>query len=104
MYPSLCWVVLYSFHDYLPYLIVGLEGPGGGRAPPLLHRLRTVGVTGGLRGAGSPPLWGPGQHPGEFFLGPYIRWADLHMVCAWFLHMVVGMMVFGPWYWMLRHV
>ena len=24
--------------------------------------------------------------------------------CAWFSHMVLGAMVFGPWYWMLRHV
>jgi len=28
---------------------------------------------GGLSGAGSPPLRGPGQCPGKFFFGPYIR-------------------------------
>ena len=28
---------------------------------------------GGLRGVGSPPLWGPGQRLRIFFFGPYIR-------------------------------
>ena len=35
----------------------------------------------------SPPLQGSGQCPGEFFLGPYIRWANLPMVlCMVFAH------------------
>ena len=48
------------------------------------------------------------------FLDPILGWADLPMVlCMIFAHgfgsdsfwsMVLDAVVFGPWYWMLRHV
>ena len=56
---------------------------------------------GGLRGVGSLPLWGPGQCPGKFFFGPYIR---LGRPTYGFRSMVLDAMVFSPWYWILRHV
>ena len=75
---------------------------GGGDSPP---------CSGGLRGAGRPPLWGLGQRPEKFFFGPYIR---LGKPTYGFHSMVLDAMVFspwfwtrwffGPWYWMLRHV
>jgi len=44
-------------------------------------------ATGDLRGAGSPPLWGPGEHPKKFFLDPKLGLADLPMVlCMVFTH------------------
>jgi len=50
-------------------------GVGGrrGRFSPSLCRLHSAGVTGGLRGAGSPPLQGLGQCPTKICFGPYIR-------------------------------
>jgi len=59
-----------------------------------------------------------------FFLDPILGWVDLTMVlnmifrtwfwtqwfsvhgfgCDGFWSMVLDAMVFGPWYWMLRHV
>ena len=71
--------------------IVQQGGHRGAEAPPYPR---------GLRGVGSPPLQGLGQRPEKNFFGPYIRWANLPMV----LCMILGAMVFGPWYWMLRHV
>jgi len=44
-----------------------------------------------LRGAGSPPLRGPGQRPGIFFFGPYIR---LGKPTYGFRSMVLDAMVF----------
>ena len=54
------------------------------RSPPSLCRL----CSRGLRGAGNPPLWGPGQCLGKFcFLDPILGWADLPMVlCMIFAH------------------
>ena len=86
---------------------------GGGR-PPLLCRLRSGGghggggtppCWGGLRGAGSPPLRGPGQRPGKIFFGPYIRLGEptygfVHDFRTWYWMQ----WFFGPCYWMLRHV
>ena len=62
---------------------------GGRSPPPSLHRLRSEGVIGGLRGVGSPPLQGLEQHPGEIFFGPYIRlgrpnYGFLHGLHTWF--------------------
>ena len=67
-------------------------GHRGGGSPPCL---------GGLRGASSPLLRGPGQRPGKIFCGPYIRLGE---PTYRFQSMVLDVMVFGPWYWMLRHV
>jgi len=51
------------------------------------------GVTGGLRGAGNPTLW-------RLLLDPILGWVDLPMVlCMIFSHMVLGAIVFGPWFW-----
>ena len=75
-----------------------------GRSPHSLCRLCSGKVTGGLRGAVSPPLWGLGQRPGEIFLDPILGGWTYLWFCAWFLHMVLGSMVFSPWYWMLQHV
>ena len=45
------------------------------------------GIIGGLRGAGNPTLWGPGQCPKFFlFLDPILGWVNLPMV-------------FGSWFW-----
>jgi len=33
------------------------------------------------------------------FLDPILGWVDLPMVCACFSHMVLDVMVFGPWFW-----
>lgn len=30
---------------------------------------------------------------------PILDWVDLPMVFAWFSHMVLEAMVFGPWFW-----
>ena len=51
----------------------------GGGSPP---------CPGGLRGVGSPLLWGLGQHPGKKKkkLDPILGWANLPMV-------------FDPWFW-----
>jgi len=67
-------------------------GSRGGGSPPCPR---------GLRGAGSPPLRGPGQRPGKKNFGPYIRLGE---PTYGFRFMVLDAMVFGPWYWMLRHV
>ena len=71
------------------------------------------------------PLYGvQGSAPENFVFGPYIRlggptYGFLHDFRTWFwtqwfsVHgfgrdgfqsMVLDVMVFGPWYWMLRHV
>ena len=49
------------------------------------------GSQGGLRGAGSPPLWGSGQRPEKFFFGPYIRLGE---PTYGFRSMVLDLMVF----------
>jgi len=55
---------------------------------------------GGLRGAGSSPLRGPGQRPEKFFFGPSIRLGrPTYGFVHGFSHMVLDAMVFGPWFW-----
>ena len=61
------------------------------------------------------PLYGVwGSAPENFVFGPYIRmdiptYGFVHdfthgFGCDGFRSMVLDVIVFGPWYWMLRHV
>jgi len=56
---------------------------------------------GGLEGGEQPPFMGSKVVPQEIFFGPYI---GLGRPTYGFRSMVLDTMVFGPWYWMLRHV
>ena len=47
----------------------------------------------------SPPrykVWS--NAPGKFFLDPILNGQTYLWFCVWFLHMVLGVMVFCPWY------
>ena len=72
--------------------MTNLCGVRGGVEPPLCCANCVVGGSpGGLKGAGSPPLRGPRKRHGKKKLDLILGWANL-------------LMVFGPWYSMLRHV
>jgi len=61
----------------------------GGKKPP---------CQGGLRGAVAPlyKVWG--NTPRNFLLDPILGGQTYLWFFAWVLHMVLGMMVFCPWY------
>jgi len=52
----------------------------------------------GLRGAVAPLYGVQGNAPRNFFLDPILGGRTYLWFCAWFSHMVLGVIVFFPWY------